>query len=581
MTGALSFFRFRDKILVSFLLLTVVPLALLGLFSATNSMRTIRRETDRYIDHILNQSIASISYKLNEVVSTAEYVVTNEEMQSILRRTRVGYQSDGRQLDDYATLQNNLLAIESNELIESARLYLQSPTLYTNARVWTFPIAEFPKPEILGSPHVRYSWYTTILHKMSYAPQPAIAVAAPIVDLRDVRNRLAGIEIICNMRLLSAAFEGTLLADGGFAVIASSLQVILTHPADLALEHDSVQGCIVAGGTGSAVVDGEQYRVARLGIPRTPWTAYMFIPFRQIAVGTRQIALFSVALTLVIIVADIVAAFFLSTLISRRLQSLVESMKKTSAGEHRQPVPVTGNDEITVLEQEYNSMIDAIDALFQRVNEAAERRRVAEYKALESQINPHFLYNMLEGIKWLGLRGRKQEMVEVIETMSDLFRYNLSKGREVVTIEEELESICKYVRLQNMRYGHTISIEIDVPHHLLSEPIIKLLFQPIVENAIVHGIQKKPSRRGIVGITVREDDGTRTIVIRDNGVGMDDQTSKTVTTAESAGYGLRNVVQRMKFYYGSPSGVSIESAPGLGTAVTLVIAKRPISHDNR
>lgn len=578
-TGILPSLRFRYKILVTYLVLSVVPLGLLGLFSATNSMRTMRNETDRYIQHILHQSIASIEYKLDEVVSTAEYVVTNEEMQNILRRSHGEYQDIGAELDDFAVLRSNLLAIESNKLIESARIYFASQTLYSSTRASTYPIADFPRPELLESPYVRYHWYTTTVRKMSYSPQAAIAVAAPIVDLQDVRDRLAVIEIVCKMRLLSTAFEGGILVDDAFAVVTEGSRVILTSPADRNLGDLNIEQCVAPYNRPQSDVGGEPYRVAQLEIPNTPWRAFMFLPLRQITVGTRQIALFTVGMTVLIVLADVLAAVFFSNLLSRRLQALVESMKRTGAGHRRIPVPVTGSDEISVLEREYNTMISALDALFERVKDAADRRRVAEYKALEAQINPHFLYNMLEGIKWLGLRGRKREMVDVIETMSDLFRYNLNRGSEVVTLDDELDSIRKYVRLQNLRYSDTITLEVSVSDGLLAQPMIKLILQPIVENAIVHGIQKTLRRRGTVRIDITDDERSNFIAVRDDGVGVDGETAESILSADSTGYGLRNVAQRLHFYYGESSSIRVDSSPGAGTTVTLVIPKSSIGHE--
>ena len=272
------------------------------------------------------------------------------------------------------------------------------------------------------------------------------------------------------------------------------------------------------------------------------------------------------------------------------------------------PHPITGRpsgqDEIGILSDTYNYMALELDRLMEQEKKSSEELRKAEFLALQAQINPHFLYNTLDMINWLSKTGRTQDVTSAIQALSRFYKLTLSKGSLVNTIRAELEHISLYVQLQNMRYDNCAHLAIDVPEELYSYTIPKLTFQPIVENALLHGIRMKEEKQGtilIIGWLEKED---MVFIISDDGAGMEADQLKALqnelkaepsvspddskrrscpqesparnSDAVSASHiGVYNTNLRLKSLYGPQYGLSYESSPGRGTEVTIRLpAKR-------
>lgn len=214
-------------------------------------------------------------------------------------------------------------------------------------------------------------------------------------------------------------------------------------------------------------------------------------------------------------------------------------------------------------------MLGSIDRLMKRVAYITDKQREAEYKALESQINPHFLYNTLDSIKWLAMRKKTKDVVDTIEALSNLYRFNLNKGREIVTVGEELNSIRDYMHIQNVRFGNKITLITDVPELIIRNRIIKMTLQPLIENSVYHGIQDSLKKAGTIRISGRVQDDFVILDVADNGGGIEEKRLESLLQRESGGYGLRNVNQRLKLFYGDEYGLTVESTKGEGTIVSV------------
>ncbi len=207
-----------------------------------------------------------------------------------------------------------------------------------------------------------------------------------------------------------------------------------------------------------------------------------------------------------------------------------------------------------------------------------------ELKLLQAQINPHFLYNTLDNIIWLAEDGRKEEVEDIASSLSQFFRTALSGGRDYVTIEEELRHIEAYLHIQRQRYRDILSYEIDVPEELRQYLIIKMTLQPIVENALYHGIKSKRGG-GSISITAREEGRRIFLVVRDNGIGMTEEklsylkgiiSGDRKPSVDNTGFGMSNVAERMRLNYGTHCGINVRSEYGNGTEVEVYIPKQKI-----
>jgi two-component system sensor histidine kinase YesM len=259
-------------------------------------------------------------------------------------------------------------------------------------------------------------------------------------------------------------------------------------------------------------------------------------------------------------------------------------MQLAASGFLEAKVSPAGNDEISDLGRSFNIMLGKIRMLLDQSIKEQQEMKKAELKALQAQINPHFLYNTLESIIWMTEAGKKEQVIQLVKSLSTLFRISLSKGKEWITIGKELEHLQSYLTIQQMRYRDILSYQIEIDSLLHPFPILKMTLQPIVENAIYHGIKNK---RGQGSVTVRgyaEDNKNIIWVVQDNGVGMSEarlekvrsylnevETPTETGNEVSGGFGLHNVHQRIRLYYGESYGVEVDSKETKGTTVTIRI----------
>lgn len=239
-------------------------------------------------------------------------------------------------------------------------------------------------------------------------------------------------------------------------------------------------------------------------------------------------------------------------------------------------------DEITELGMSFNIMIGKIRQLLDAKIKEQENLQKAELKALQAQINPHFLYNTLDTIVWMAQSNKMEQVINIVRALSSFFRIALSKGQDWITIEQEIEHVRCYLTIQKMRYRDILDYRIEVDEDILNGTILKLTLQPLVENALYHGIKNKRSG-GLITIHARRAENDRVLLeIEDNGVGftpyrlsrikaaMDDDSTEDFSFKES-GFGLENVNKRIKLYYGKEYGLSVQSRFQEGTRVTVTI----------
>ena len=230
-----------------------------------------------------------------------------------------------------------------------------------------------------------------------------------------------------------------------------------------------------------------------------------------------------------------------------------------------------------MLNDSLNKMIDKINELLEQVRYEQTQLRKAEFEILQAQINPHFLYNTLDTIVWLAESGDQRQVVSMVGSLSEFFRTSLNQGKDFVTIKEELQHVGSYLEIQHVRYQDILEYSITVPKELEMFLIPKITIQPLVENALYHGIKNKRGL-GHINITATEREEFYILQVSDNGIGMDERRLKQVREgiqkkdlSEDGVYGLYNVNERIRLNFGEKYGVSIESTYGEGSIVSIVL----------
>ena len=278
-----------------------------------------------------------------------------------------------------------------------------------------------------------------------------------------------------------------------------------------------------------------------------------------------------------VVVAVGIMSYLIPLSITRPFKELSQVTDEIAKGNLSVRANVNTGVEATALSNSMNTMIDKINELLEQVTTEQIRLRKAEFELLQAQINPHFLYNTLDAIIWLAEAGEQKRVVGMVRNLSDFFRTSLNQGKDINSIQEEMLHVKSYLEIQHVRYQDILSYDIEVPEALYIYSIPKITIQPLVENALYHGIKNK---RGMGHISIRGEAGEKdfTITVTDDGIGIDEtrlrQVQSGIQNKVLTGkdfYGLYNVCERIRLNFGEEYGIFIESVYGEGTSVRVIL----------
>ena len=290
----------------------------------------------------------------------------------------------------------------------------------------------------------------------------------------------------------------------------------------------------------------------------------------------RAMLRLSVAMAAVILAAALLTSWLLSRLLGRPLRGLAAAMERFERDADRFAYrPVGGTREVRELSNSFGHMVVRIQRLMSTVREEEVNLRKTELKALQAQINPHFLYNTLDSIAWMCEQGRSAEAVSMVHALARLFRISISKGHELIPIAKEIEHAESYLQIQKYRYKNRFTYEFRVEPDCLDYYCNKITLQPILENAINHGLELMVDE-GHITVEICQEGDAILFRVEDNGVGMSQEQVNAILTrapGENAGIGIRNVDERLKIYFGSQYGLHITSEPDVGTCVEIRMPK--------
>lgn len=278
-----------------------------------------------------------------------------------------------------------------------------------------------------------------------------------------------------------------------------------------------------------------------------------------------------------VLVLILVFSYYIPLSIARPIRKLSKVTDLVAKGDLTVRSDVRSGAEVNMLSNSLNTMIDKINELLGQVTKEQTRLRKAEFELLQAQINPHFLYNTLDAIVWLAEAGDQKKVVSMVGSLSEFFRTSLNQGKDIVFIKEELQHVRSYLEIQQVRYQDILKYEIHVPEELHKYLIPKITIQPLVENALYHGIKNKRGP-GKITITGKPEENFFVIRVEDNGIGISkerlmevkDGISHKVPTEKDI-YGLYNVNERIRLNFGEKYGISIESVYGKGTTVNIIL----------
>ena len=377
---------------------------------------------------------------------------------------------------------------------------------------------------------------------------------------------------------LAATISNVGIGQHGYCYLMDERGNMVYHPqqqllyAGLKKEEAGRLACL---GDGTYVEDTVIYSVQR--VPNSPWRV-VGVSYIDETVNESfwQMARIAVATAALIFAAALAVGWVLSRLLSRPLQQLENAMEAFEQdADHFVFCAMRGTREVQNLSDSFGHMVGRIQRLMNTVREEEIVLRKTELKALQAQINPHFLYNTLDSISWMCEQGKNAEAVVMVNALARLFRISISKGHELIPIRSEVQHAQSYLQIQSVRYKEQFSYHFDVQEDCTEYLCNKITLQPIIENAIYHGVNGLVDE-GHIEIRVRAEGEDVLFTVEDNGVGMEPEQIEEIFRRKpdgKSGIGIKNVNDRLKIWFGDAYGITIESVPDEGTKVTVRMPK--------
>jgi sensor histidine kinase YesM len=595
-TVRMPFRSFRAKILVSFFICIILPVAAL-LYLFTISLGEVAwKEMRRGNDDALHQVAKSVDDWAERVLRASNLIVNDPEIGAFLSGDADWY-TNYEALRHYGNIQQKLVNVRDILLGDHAIVAVLDERGFVHSTA--AEPSDFSRQRALLAAAAREVWYERTrslegwpvwqfpysgeMLRLAGSAEPFFALSRWIGGGGQSAALFIGlpVSVIPDPEDKPPGYESShyLLADGEWNLLGGSSPLPSRETDELLDRLKRGESDRAAGFAGDTI---RGYSVSSAPIPRLGWHVVQLVPQQQLREqlgGIRNTSiLYLLGLSLLFAV---VFVYFLFRF-TRPLRELARSMSRLGEGIFDSRVPVRGEDEIAVLGRIYNKMIDRLREMIDRLREEQRRKEEARFQALQAQINPHFLYNTLNSIKWMATLSGADHVSRMITKLGLLLQYTMKVEREVVTLAEELTHLEAYLDLQRIRFHDNVDIRVSVPEPFLSNVMIKFTLQPIVENAIIHG--NRTQLRIEIGAEAAGD--ALNITVSNNGEAISEDKLRELREqfsqnhARYSGIGIFNVHERIRMHFGSGYGIRMESRPEEGTVVTIRLPRRtPAEHE--
>jgi len=583
--------RLMTKLLLSYLLLIIIPLFVSGTVFYKTTSKTLETKTIYSAQQSFEQAYSYLSYKIHNILAQTTSIVTDNNLRSIISKNPLIYsQQPSFLISDTKALITYLQGWEDVNNIARVRLYVNKDLSFSSNRLNIFSFDDITNSiwyKKLAANSSRLIWLpsdylqgdTTYLMATDNAASNTLSLAMKILNTSDYNKNIGIIRCDFSKPMIESILSNANSVKGSLSYIINSENTIVASSSNKQLPSYNEDYAALNSLSTNWIYQSINNKDSLIGlrqIDNTDWYMITIIPIEQIIQENRQIFNYIFILIAVIGTIAYLTAFFISRSITNRVSRLTEKMNDLRYGKLLPMEPSKVKDEIGLLIDDYNYMTQQMTELIEHKYKMGQEIKSAELKALQAQINPHFLYNTLDMINWYAKQGHSSEILTIISALTKFYRLSLNKGRDIVSIGEELEHVQNYFTIQNFRFQNRLNLIINVPQNILNYQIPKITLQPLVENAILHGIMCKENKSGNIKIAGEIDkDGVITLSVNDDGIGMTSEKLSSLLynsiPEQTNGFGIKNVDSRLKIYYGNNFGLSYSSEINKGTTVCIKI----------
>ncbi|QGQ98305.1 sensor histidine kinase [Paenibacillus psychroresistens] len=580
----------RYKLFIQYLLLISVPFIIFILVNNYIASKDLEKQAQYSSQQTFEQNRTLLENKIDIIKTYLTVVSTNDTVLKILK-TKSEYYVNRMGFWGF-----DLSEIRKQFYNAKPSIEIAQTTIYTQEAITTFNESY----DFLNTSRIFNTvWYSKLSSKTSIfewfqdtstpsdtyeSTTKYISVARGIAKLENLDDFLGFIRLDVPETLITNILDNVAFFKNSSVYLLNNKDEILSKSSSTdsnnihLLSNLPSQDLISNLNTGiwkKHTIDGKDYLVGLQRVFGVDWHLVIFIPYAEILASQGKAIKQMLWITLFIIPFTLPLAFFAAASGTRRIRSLISQMKSVKQGDFNVRIKHESKDEIGELSRNFNSMITKVTQLLEEKYALGQDVKSMELKALQAQINPHFLYNTLDLIYWKALRIKEESIYEVVQALSKFYKLSLSKGEDIVTIRNELEHIQAYVDIQNARFKNGINLIIDVPDEFYAYKLPKITLQPLIENSIIHGILETEEERGTITISGYMDEHKFILELKDDGVGISEEKINTIfkmnTVDAFHGYGVNNINKRIKLLYGEEYGISYGYNKKTGTTVLITL----------
>ncbi len=551
--------KFRYKLTLLVLAAGLIPVSIIVVYMQSGMMNLLHENEVDNLEKSLEQAVETIENQEQIYENLVDYLSYSQDLRDILTMEP---KSDYETYKEYVDVADPLLQMPQLYHREIREITLYAESIEVPHGNTLMPLSRAKEQEWYG----QLESGTLMQWTVTRGADQEITASRKFYDGDDIT---AVLSMSLNYRSVLEPFTNLLLDNmGGIILDADGRVVYAGYSIDE--EYRPAQ-------SESLDYIQDNYTCSIREMEGTGWTFCMYRPTEIITRSAMDLLIGNIPLVGICIVLLVLLGYLFSRRIVSFLERLTENMNQIHMGFRKVTVSSNSNDEVGVLIRSFRRMMDQMNHLISEVYEGKIRLQNSEMKALQAQINPHFLYNSLSIINWKALEAGEEEISRVTLALSTYYRTSLNRGETMTTVENELNNIRAYLKIQLIMHDNSFqvieNISLDTEAMCLQTP--KLILQPFVENAIDHGLDLSEKEEKCLTVSASQDVDSIWFEIRDNGVGMEKEKAEEITSYQSKGYGVRNVCERIRVLYGTEGIVRVESSPGEGTTVAIQIPKKP------
>lgn len=549
--------KYRYKLTIILVVVSLVPMLVLAMYSYVRMSSLVRANEVEDMDSILDQTRNTIDSQVQVYTSLINYLTYSPDIEELIENTDMDVYDS---YEMYTQVADPLLSVPKSyhEAILQIQLYadnIQVPHDYI-----LIPLCDAEK-----------AWWYEGLSDAVTVQWVVNQEEKEIAAVRRIHQDHAAEAMLCVILDYEKVFQPfrNISSEEVGGVIADAQGNILFHSEGLSgdmdfsknaeeLLQDIRQKCVCVSSESQA----------------NGWIYYLYRPQMDITKSVSEVLISEIPLVMICLMIILILGPVLSKMLTKGIEQLTENMNRVNQGSREVTVDSDSEDEIGVLIRSFRKMMNELNRLIKEVYENKIALKEFELKALQAQINPHFLYNSLSIINWMAIRSNQKAISKVTLSLSTFYRTALSRGEDMVTVENCIRNIEAYLDIQLVMHDNDFQVEWKIDPEVKNEKVPKLILQPVVENALEHGLDLKEEGEKILKLSFLQEGDDVLIVVEDNGLGMEQEKAESLVTYQAKGYGLKNVNDRVCLLYGEAYAIKIFSRIGKGTRVEIRTPRR-------